>query len=115
MRDFKIVFPIGYQVSDVFDDNLDINIVFENGDVFFGTLFTLSNVEKIMSNENEDHFWSTDMLIVRNLELSTIKKAINKIVYENYEEEIFSKIGTIQTIFPQNHSFHTIIDMQRII
>jgi hypothetical protein len=31
---FKIIFPTGYQVADIFNDNIDINVVLENGDVF---------------------------------------------------------------------------------
>ncbi len=42
---FKIIFPTGYQVADIFNDNIDINVVLENGDVFFGTLFTISNLD----------------------------------------------------------------------
>lgn len=32
---FKIIFSVPYQVLDIYNDNLDLNIVLENGEVYF--------------------------------------------------------------------------------
>ncbi|MBK8909919.1 MAG: hypothetical protein IPM61_01180 [Chlorobi bacterium] len=111
MKSFKIVFPTGYQVLNVLDDNLDINIVIEDESVFFATLFTLLNVQKIMIQDGDNYFWAVNMIIIEDLELQTIRSVISKILDAGCEESIFSRIGTIQTIFSKDSSFNTIQDM----
>ncbi len=41
---FKIVFPVGYNIEDIYNDNLDLNVVLSNDKVYFGTLFTNFNI-----------------------------------------------------------------------
>ncbi len=41
---YKIIFPSGYSDSDVYLGNIDINVIFETGDVFFGSAFTIESV-----------------------------------------------------------------------
>lgn len=96
---FKIIFPAPYQVTDIYDDNLDVNIVLSNGDVYFGTLFTLKNIQKLMITNNEIYFWSTDMLIVKDLSYQRIHQAIETVLNDGYFEMAFSKIGTIKTVY----------------
>ncbi len=53
---FKVRFPTPNQIIDVYDDNLDINIILENDGVYFGTLFTLTNIDKLMKKNREVFF-----------------------------------------------------------
>jgi hypothetical protein len=111
MQLFKVIFPAGYQIEDIFDDNIDINVVCENTKVYFGTLFTLLNIKKLMSRENDIYFWATNMVVLNDLKKETIKEAISQIINDGYMDQMFFEIGTIQTIFTNTQSFEELIDM----
>ncbi len=96
---FKIMFPASYQVSDIYNDNLDLNIVLENGEVYFGTLFTLQNIKHLMESNYDIYFWSTDMLILKDLSYESIFIVVEKLLNDGILKQVFSKIGTIETIF----------------
>lgn len=100
MAQFKGIFPGGYQVKDIHNDNIDVNIIFENGDVYFATFFTLRNVESLMVKDQDIYFWATDLIIIKDLRRETIREAIAKIVSDGYTDA-FCKIGTIQTVYSE--------------
>jgi hypothetical protein len=108
---FKIIFPAGYRVKNVLNDNIDINIITQDGNVFFGTLFTQSNINYLMAKEEECYFWATDMVIAKDLRKATIIEAIRKIINEGYLDQAFSKIGTIEKVYPNHCSFDDIEDL----
>ena len=64
---YKIRFPAGYQPRDIYNDNMDMNIFLPDGSIYFGTAFTVLNIDNLMEKENESWFWSTDMFIVRDV------------------------------------------------
>lgn len=109
--DFKIVFPVGYQVNYIYEDNLDINIILHNEDVFFGTLFTINNIKSISDKSKESFFSSTAMLIVKDLSKKTIYKSISELLANGYLGEVFTKIGTVSSVFPNSKSFNEVEDM----
>ncbi|WP_293913579.1 MULTISPECIES: hypothetical protein [unclassified Sphingobacterium] len=96
---FKVLFPAPYQVTNIYDDNIDVNIVLENDEVYFGTLFTLKNIEKLMKNNHDAYFWSTDMLILEELSLQGINVALEALFKDGYFNDVFTKIGLIKTIY----------------
>lgn len=96
---FKIMFPGPYQVRDIYNDNLDLNIVLENGEVYFGTLFTLENIKNLMESDRDVYFWSTDMLILKDLSYESIYIVIKKLLNDGILKQVFSKIGTIESVF----------------
>jgi len=96
---FKVRFPAPFQVIDVDDDNLDVNIILENDEVYFGTLFTLTNIDKLMEKNREIYFWSTDMLIVKELSYQGIHAALQTVLNEGYFFSVFSKIGLVKDIY----------------
>lgn len=108
MLSYKIVFPSGYQVSNLLDDNLDVNIVFQDGRVFFATLFTLDNIQRLMKKESAVYFWATDMIIVKDLSEGTIDEAIKKMIKDAYLEQALSEIGTIESVLGKGQTFDTI-------
>lgn len=96
---YNINFPSSYSVKDTFNDNIDIHIIVKE-DVYFGTLFTIENInEIILKSVSEKYFWATNMLIVSDLEEVTIREVIGNLVESNYLEQIFEKIGTIDTVY----------------
>lgn len=114
MKTFKVIFPSGYQTTDVFNDNIDINLVLENGKVFFATLFTLENIKYLMMKDRASYFWSTDLIIVSDLKKETIRLAISEIIQQGSIASAFSEIGTIESIMPKAKSYHDIVDMSDI-
>lgn len=91
---YKINFPSGYEGTNVDDDNIDINIILETGEVFFGALFTIKNIESLMKKEEFNlYFWSTNMVILRDLELTTIHQTIDSIIAEKMLSTMFCKIN----------------------
>jgi len=98
---FIIAFPTGYKVDDVYNGNIDINVIVNDEEVYFGTIFTISNIQELMVKDESDYFWATDMVIVNNLSRKCIWNAVKEIVEENYITQIFSKIGNSHQIFPE--------------
>ena len=91
----KISFPTGWEVEDIFDANLDINIISTEGEVFFVCLFTLKNIEKLMLHGETVAFWADDLIIVPDLSLNTIRLAADEVV----ENGLGTFIGNIEKVF----------------
>jgi hypothetical protein len=96
---FKVLCPGGYHVQDLFNDNLDLNIVLETEEVFFATVFTVRNVQALLARSLEPYFWSVDMFLVDNLGVPTILAAVASIVQAGLADTIFSRIGTTDTVY----------------
>jgi|SRR5690554_158459 len=94
--EFRILSFSSFLDVNILNDNIDINVVFSNGDVFFATLITIENIKQLM--EEESFFWIDTMLIVSSLEKNSIKKSIKEVIENGYFEKIFSKIGTLKTL-----------------
>ncbi|MCD7901066.1 MAG: hypothetical protein LUH22_14710 [Bacteroides sp.] len=112
MERFKVIFPTGYLGTNIIDDNIDINVVLENGKVYFGVLGTLENIRTSFA-KGDLYYWSTDLLIVKDLKKDTIKEVLQATINEGYFESIFCQIGTILTQF-ETDNFDEIEDMNDI-
>ena len=110
MQDFKIRFPAGYQVNDIFNDNLDLNVIFPDNSVFFGTSFTVYNIQHLMEKGPDNYFWAVDMFIVKDLDKITIKKAIQYAINDGYFNLIFSRIGSLSTVYGKSVNYDSIVD-----
>jgi len=107
---YKVLSPTHYSSHNVYDGNIDVNLITGDGDVFFATLFTLSNVQRLMQKEEHSYyFWATDMVIVRDLQVNSIRDAILKIIKDGYLESVFSRIGDIKQIYGAESSFEDIV------
>jgi hypothetical protein len=109
MKDFKVVFPSGYNVNDYYNDNIDLNIILPTGRVFFATFFTILNINNLIEKGKELYFWSTDMIIVRDLKKETISSVIFRMINDDYLESACSDIGEIHEIFPSIEIYHDIV------
>lgn len=94
--EFRVITFSSFSDVNYLNDNIDVNVVFPNGDVFFATLITITNIQQLKGNYS--FFWIDNMLIVENLDKKTIKKAIEEVIENDYFEKIFSKIGNIETL-----------------
>jgi len=108
---FKVLCPAGYNVEDVYNENLDLNIVLDTEEVFFATAFTVQNVQSLLARSPEPYFWSVDMFIIDNLRVPTILDAVACIVQEGLADTIFGRIGTTATVYgDMGHSFANLPD-----
>jgi hypothetical protein len=82
---FKLLFPTGYIVDDICESgNIDAHIILDNGNVFAATFITPSNIMYLMDNceylEERNHLYIADMIIVRDLKLSSMKEAVSYLI-----------------------------------
>lgn len=110
---FKIIYPTGYTIDNTQNDNLDVNVVLENNDVYFGTLFTISNIIHLMNKESINYFCADSMLIVRDLKEKTITTVIESLIENSELYKFFSKIGSLQEIFETNKNYHELYNNLR--
>lgn len=110
MSSFKIVFPAGYNIQNVYNDNIDINVVLPDKTVFFATFFTILNIQTLIKNDDSSYFWSEDMVLVKDLKKETIREAVSSIIEDGYLEFSFSKIGTIENVYPKKKYYEEILD-----
>lgn len=110
---YKIVFPAGYinVEADILDNNIDVNIVFDTGDIYFGVLVTTVNIQHIMQKNNELYFWAEDFLILKDLNKKTIKNAISKVIELDTFSKIFTKIGILGEEYFNGISYESLPDM----
>lgn len=110
---FKVIFPAGYNVIDVIDDNLDINVILESGKVFFATLFTISNIKSLMLRDEAMFFLAEDMVIVADLEKDTIRRVVQESINDGFFERTFCQIGLVEDIYGIGMSYDGLNDMIR--
>ena len=73
------------------DDNVDVTVVFENGDRYVATFFSLQNLASLMEHYEETgecagglYVWSTNMIVVSRLTRDNVRRAIADLL-ENEE------------------------------
>jgi hypothetical protein len=110
MMEFKITFPAGYNETNEIDGNIDVHIVLESGDVFVATLFTLPNIQKMITQFNSASFWTSDMVIVKGLSHATIRDAVQELIDDEYLQHACTHIGSVEKRYPGT-AFEQIPDM----
>lgn len=111
MKNYKVIFPTGYKNTNIVNDNIDINIVFETGEVYCASLATLENIQSFFSI-GDIYYWMSDMIIMKDLKKDTIRLMIDQVIIEREYlfDSIFDKIGNIDTIFG-GLSYDQLVDM----
>ena len=79
---YKIIVVAGTQGLDPLRDNVDVEVVFDDGSRFVATFFTLENVQMIMDGYRQTgecskglYFWASDMILVADLPGKTSQKS----------------------------------------
>ena len=94
--ELKITFI--HEVSNIENDNIDINIEY-NGKRYFGTVFTLANINKLMSkdadNPKGNYFWASNMLIVNKLNKDIVKESIVDLINDKQFYNVFEEIDIL--------------------
>jgi hypothetical protein len=81
------------------NDNLDIEIELSNGDRYWGTFFTIENVESLFKKNletgecrNGTYLWAAHMVIVRRLDQETITRTIEGLLQDQELDHALYKI-----------------------
>lgn len=85
-------------------------MIFESGEIFFATLFTIDNIKGLMNQTEESYFYSDSMLILKDLKKETIRKSIEDLIVDSYFTNIFSKIGNLLSTEGYKLTFNNIQD-----
>ncbi|MGO8746356.1 MAG: hypothetical protein ACLQNE_10230 [Thermoguttaceae bacterium] len=96
---YKIIVVAGTQGLDPLRDNVDVEVVFDDGSRFVATFFTLENVQMIMDGYRQTgecskglYFWASDMILVRRLTRQNIAKVVGDLIGEGEFEKAFSQV-----------------------
>lgn len=89
MNTFKVHFPTGYRIADIYNDNLDIYVIYEEK-VYFTVIHTPLNLIDIMKNNDILYIYPVDTFIVRDLKKRTIRDAIRQSINDGYFFNLFS-------------------------
>ncbi len=97
-NDYKLTIYRGIKPLDPDNDNVDVQVTFQNGESFSAVFFTLQNIETLMKHYKKTgecadglYFWASDMVIVQHLSEKTIYETIDKLLVEGEFESVFSK------------------------
>ena len=107
---FKILFPTGYQVTNIYCDNIDLHVILEDNHVYFGTFFTLDNIKYLIDREKDCCFWAVDMVIIKDLSFDTIYMAVAELLKWEHLGDAFTDIGPISKIYNGCSTFDDIIE-----
>jgi hypothetical protein len=102
--DYKIIFMSNYEELVILNDNIDVKIALSTERVYAVTLYTISNINKLIENSSPQYFVSSDMIILKDLSYSTINKVIIDIIKNDLMHLCMSNVGTINQIFPGANS-----------
>ncbi|WP_430411634.1 hypothetical protein [Kordia sp.] len=85
--------------EDIFDGNEDVFVKFTNGDQYIATFFTYKNIETLRQKNKKigeelygNYFWATDMILIDNLNITTIKDVIDNLLKNDSFRSVFQKI-----------------------
>ena len=97
-NDYKLTIYRGIKPLDPDNDNVDVEVTFQNGESFSAVFFTLQNIETLMKHYKKTgecadglYFWASNMVIVQHLSEKTICETIDKLLVEDKFESVFSK------------------------
>lgn len=84
---------------DLLDDNVDVEVILDNGDRYSATFFTLQNIKSLMMRYQKTgecysglYFWASDMIIVEELHPDIINKTIQDLIKSNEFFTCFAKL-----------------------
>ena len=97
-NDYKLTIYRGIKPLDPDNDNVDVEVTFQNGESFSAVFFTFQNIETLMKHYKKTgecadglYFWASNMVIVQHLSEKTICETIDKLLVEDKFESVFSK------------------------
>jgi hypothetical protein len=96
---FEILVLEGVDGLDTINDNVDIEVVFDTGERWVATFFTLQNLESLFKKNRETgecgsglYFWCSDMVIVKTLTVESIVYTVVELLREGEFESAFAGV-----------------------
>lgn len=97
---YKITVFAGSKGLDQLNDNVDVEVAFDNGTRYSATFFTLQNIQSLMDSYERSgecmkglFFWAAEMIIVRTLSRQNIAKVVAALIKTDEFENAFSQIS----------------------
>ena len=94
---YKITVFADSQGLDPLDDNVDVEVAFDDGSRYMATFFTMQSVQRIMHSYEQTgecmggfFFWSSDMILIRMLSRENIAKVVAELISKGEFEKAFS-------------------------
>ena len=89
----------GNQELDLTNDNVDVEVIFDNGDRYSATFFTVRNIQFLLDQYKKTgecsyglYFWASDMIIVENISENTIRDTVFDLLHSGEFYTSFSKL-----------------------
>lgn len=92
----------GDRELDLTNDNVDVEVVFNNGDRYSATFFTILNIQFLLDQykktgecSNGLYIWASDMIIVENISENIIRNVVLDLLHSGELYTSFSKIDNV--------------------
>jgi len=89
----------GTQELDLINDNVDVEVILDNGDRYSATFFTISNIQFLLDQYKKTgecsyglYFWASDMIIVENISEDIIRDTVFDLLHSGEFYTSFSKL-----------------------
>ena len=99
-RTYSIHVHHGLEGVDPADDNVDVEVRFDDGSRYAGVFFTLNNLRSLFEKNERTgecksglYLWASDMVIVRELSAASISETVADLIAEGEFESAFSKLA----------------------
>ena len=84
---------------DPIDDNIDVEVRFDDGRIYTATFFTIKNLETLfLKNEVTGecgsglYLWAAEMIIVKRLSLDVLNATVEHLLRENEFDSTFTRV-----------------------
>ena len=91
------------------NDNSDIDVVFDNEDVYSATAFTYENLNWLKEKNTQTgeclygkYFWSTGMFVIESLDRAVVEEVVNDLLSQGDFKNVFHKIKPRKAIWVFN-------------
>jgi hypothetical protein len=98
-RTYSIQIHHGLEGVDPADDNVDVEVKFDDGSRYAATFFTLNNLRSLFAKNERTgeckgglYLWASDMVILRELTETSISETVAELIARGEFEGAFSKL-----------------------
>lgn len=91
-ENYSIIILHGIQGMNPDNDNVDVDLVFDSGERYTATFFTLQNIQSLLDNykitgecNSGQYFWASDMIIVEKLTPETIRQTVQDLLSTDFK------------------------------
>jgi hypothetical protein len=88
---------VGGKSWDAFDDNIDVEVILQNGKRYGATLFTLANIARLFEKNRATgecagglYLWASGMVILSDLSTSTMTTTVKDLLETGEFERAFT-------------------------